>query len=109
MPAPLAGKHHGDEHLEPLHAGASRYRLRPSTVASAAALCLCAIACSHATKAVGVATRARLADITDARLRGCSTPTHWRRAVVRQRLGGVGRRRTSARTAATHSCAANRA
>ena len=106
---PLAREHDGDEHLEPLHADASRNRLRPSTVASAAALRLCAIACSHATKAVGVATRARNADITGARLRGCSTPTHWRRAVVRQRLGGVGWRRTSARTAATHSCAADRA
>jgi hypothetical protein len=102
---PLACEHHGDEHLEPLHTSAS-----VSIAARVAALRLSAIGCSHATGSVGVAIRAwaRLDDSTAL----ASSAVRYAYALVQCACAAAARRgwrqRTSARTAATHSCAANR-
>ena len=103
---PLAREHHGDEHLEPLQATAPII----SITASATALHPCAIGWSHATRSIGAATRAR------ARLYYNSTALAssgvlYAYALVQCACAAAARRgwrwRTSARTAATHSCAAS--
>ena len=81
-----------------------------SITASAAALRPCAIGCSHAIGSVGVAIRARAR--LDNRRVLASSGVLYASAVVQCTCAAAARRgwrqRTSARTAATHSCAANR-
>ena len=103
---PLAREHHGDEHLEPLHTSAS-----VSITAGVAALRPCAIVCSHAMiGSVGVATRARARLDNSTAL--ASSGVLYAYALAKCACAAAARRgwrrRTSARTAATHSCAANR-
>ena len=102
---PLAREHHGDDHLEPLHTSAS-----VSITASVAARRLCAIGCSHASGSVGVATRARARLDNSTAL--ASSGVLYAYALAKCACAAAARRgwrrRTSARTAATHSCAANR-
>jgi hypothetical protein len=100
---PLAREHHGDEHLEPLHTRAPRYRIRP-------VLRPCARARSGARMQPGMATRVRAR--RDNSIVLASSGVLYAYALVQCACAAAARRgwrlRTSTHTAATHSCAANR-
>jgi hypothetical protein len=86
-PTPLAREHHGDEHLEPLHTRAPRYRLRPLLRP-----CACVRSGVHMQPGPSVWRFVRGLDSLTAQyspLRGYSTHTQWRSALVRHGSAGL--------------------